>query len=253
MWMYVLVIGIGMQFDPVRIGLAAILMSRRRALVNLLAFWVGGMIAGVTVGIAVLVLLHDIALVAIKAAAATINDVRSTVIILAGPRLQITLGVLALVSLGVMLARDRAQLRTRVPLAVGGGDASNVLPQRRKVNFFSAMAIRAHGMLESGFVWPAFAVGLLSTFPPIEGPMALTVIMGSRAAAGIQFSAFIVFTLLVLFFVEIPLLSYLAAPDKTQAAMRQMNTWITAHRRQITETLFAVMGVVSVVQGIGSL
>jgi Sap, sulfolipid-1-addressing protein len=253
MWMYVLCLGIGMQFDPVRIGLAAILMSRRRALVNLLAFWVGGMIAGVTVGIAVLLLLHDIALGAIKAAAATINDVRSTVIILAGPRLQITLGVLALVSLGVMLARDRAQLRTRVPLAVGGGDAPNVLPQRRKVNFFSAMAIRAHGMLESGFVWPAFVVGLLSTFPPIEGPMALTVIMGSRAAAGTQFSAFIVFTLFVLFFVEIPLLSYLAAPDKTQAAMRQMNTWITAHRRQIAETLVAVMGVVSVVQGISSL
>jgi hypothetical protein len=35
--------------------------------------------------------------------------------------------------------------------------------------------------------------------------------------------------------------------------MLQMNGWITAHRRQIVETLLAVMGVVSVVQGISSL
>jgi hypothetical protein len=32
-----------------------------------------------------------------------------------------------------------------------------------------------------------------------------------------------------------------------------MNSWITAHRRQIAETLLAVMGVVWVVQGMVSL
>src|SRR5947209_20609289 len=103
MWMYVVCIGMGMLIDPVRIGIAAVLMSGRRAIVGLLAFWVGGMIAGVTVGIAVLVLLHDVALVAIQAGVSMINDVRSAVIILTGPRLQITLGVIALLALAVML------------------------------------------------------------------------------------------------------------------------------------------------------
>jgi hypothetical protein len=251
MWTYVLWLGFWMLVDPVRIGIAAVLVSRRQALRTLLAFWVGGMIAGVTVGIAVLLLLHDVALVAIKAAAATINDVRSTVTILAGPRLHITLGVLALVSLAVMLARDRA--RTRIPVMVGSGDALDMSPQPRKSALASRFSATTYRMLESGLVWPAFVVGLMSTFPPIEGPMVLTVIMGSRAAAGTQFSAFIVFTLLVLVFVEIPLLSYVAAPLKTQVTMLLVNNWITAHRRQILETFLAVMGVVSVVQGIGSL
>src|SRR6201987_5061598 len=106
MWTYVVCLGFAMLIDPVRIGIAAILMSRRQAVRTLLAFWVGGMIAGIGVGIAVLILLHDVALVAIEAAVSTINDLRSAVIFLAGPRLQITLGVVALVGLAVMLARN---------------------------------------------------------------------------------------------------------------------------------------------------
>jgi Sap, sulfolipid-1-addressing protein len=253
MWTYVFCLGFAMLIDPVRIGIAAVLMSRRQALVSLLAFWVGGMIAGVTVGIAVLVLLHDVALVAIEAAAATINDVRSAVIILTGEHLRITLGVLALVALAVMLVRDRAQVAAPVPVSVGSGGSSEGLPEAPKRTLFSLMATRIHEMLESGFAWPAFVVGLMSTFPPLEGPMALTVIMGSRAAAGTQFVAFIVFILLVLVFIEIPLVSYLAAPQRTQAVMLAMNGWITAHRRQIVEAMLAVMGIASLVQGISSL
>ncbi len=245
-------LGVGMLIDPMRIGIAAILMSRRQALRTLIAFWVGGIVAGITVGIAVLVLLHDIALVAIQGAVSTLNDVRSAVIILAGPRLQITVGLVALLALAVMLARDRAQV-VQIPVAVGGSCASDASPEPRKGPLPSRMSAAIHRMLESGFVWPAFVVGLGSAVPPIEGPMALTVIMGSRAAAGTQFTAFILFTVLVLAFAEIPLVSYLAAPRKTEAVMRQMNTWITAHRRQIFETLLAVTGVTSVVQGITSL
>lgn len=83
--------------------------------------------------------------------------------------------------------------------------------------------------------------------------MVLTVIMGSRAAAGAQFSAFILFTLLVLAFIEIPLVSYLAAPEKTETAMLRMNNWITAHRRQIVEAMLGVTGALLTVQGVISL
>jgi hypothetical protein len=179
--------------------------------------------------------------------------VRNAVIILTGEHLRITLGVLALVALAVMLIRDRAQVAAPVPVAVGVGGPSDALPEEPKRTLFSLMATRIHTMLESGFAWPAFVVGLMSTFPPLEGPMALTVIMGSRADAGTQFVAFIVFILLVLVFIEVPLVSYLAAPQKTQAVMLVMNGWITAHRRQIIETMLAVMGIASLVQGISSL
>lgn len=129
MWTYVVWVGVGMLLDPVRIGIAALLMSRRRAMVNLLAFWIGGMVAGALVGVAVLVLLHDIALVAIQSGISTINDVRSAVIFLTGEHLRITIGVVALTSLAIMLARDRAKMKTLV--TVGAGPALDAAPRRR--------------------------------------------------------------------------------------------------------------------------
>ena len=195
-------------------------------------------------------MLHDIALVAINAAASAINDVRSAVIILEGPRLQITLGVLALLSLAFMMARERAQVAAPVPVAVGAGDGpSDVAVPPCKPRLSSRLSTLTQRMLEYGFVWPAFIVGLGSSVPPIEGPMALTVIMASRAAPGTQFTAFVFFILLVLVFVEIPLVGYLAAPQRTQAITLRMNTWIHGHRRQIFQTLLAVTGVVMLIQG----
>lgn len=254
MWTYVVCLGVGMLIDPMRIGIAAVLMSRRQALRTLLAFWVGGVVAGITVGIAVLVLLHDVALVAIQAAASTINDVRSAVIILSGGRLHITIGLLALLTLAIIVARERARVAAPVPVTVGGGgDGFDSAPPAKSSTLSARLSEVTHRMLDSGLVWPAFLVGLLSTFPPVEGPMALTVIMGSQAAAGTQFIAFILFILLVLVFVEVPLVSYLAAPHRTQAAMELMNNWITSHRRQILKTLLGVTAVLLLIQGVNSL
>ncbi|MCV7100454.1 GAP family protein [Mycobacterium palustre] len=242
-----------MLMDPTRFGIAAVLMSRRRAMVSLLACWVGGMIAGVAVGIAVLIMLHDIALAPIQAAASAINNARSAVVLLAGDHLHLTLGVMALATLALMVARDRGWISWAAPVLAGGGAASESLPARRQRSIASAIGTRIHAILESGFAWPAFVVGLGSTVPPIEGPMVLTFIMGSRAPAGTQFLAFMLFVLLGLAFIELPLVSYLAAPQKTQAAMRAFNAYITAHRRQIFEVMLALMAVGSLMRGISSL
>jgi len=242
-------VGIGAFMDPTRLGLAAILMSRRQAVRNLLAFWLGGMLAGITVGIAVLVLFRDIALVVIQDAVASMNEVRSAVGF-SGGRLQIAFGMLALLGVAVLVARQHARVGTPVP--VGGGDALGPAPQTSK-SLFARLGQRTQSMVESGGHWPAFIVGLGSTVPPIEGPVALTLIMASKSELGTQFSAFVVFTLMMLLFVEIPILSYLAAPQRTKAAMEFLNGWIDAHRQQIIQATLAVAGVAFMVQGVGRL
>lgn len=251
MWTCLITLGLWMLIDPMRIGIAALLTSRRQALRTLLAYWLGGIVAGVGTGIVVLVLLHDIALGAIKGAVSALNDLRSAVTILAGSHLHITLGALALLILAVMKVRERAQMTVPVPVTVGAGDgpADAAVPPR-KSSLSSRLWTVTQGMLEGGFMWPAFIAGLGSSVPPIEGPMAMTVIMASRAAPSVQLTAFMVFILLVLVFVEIPLVCYLAAPQRTQAITLQMNTWIQGHRREIVQTLLAVMGTVSLVQGL---
>ena len=154
-------VGIGAFMDPTRLGLAAILMSRRQAVRNLLAFWLGGMLAGITVGIAVLVLFRDIALVVIQDAVASMNEVRSAVGF-SGGRLQIAVGMLALLGFAVLVARQRARVGTPVP--VGGGDALGPAPQTSK-SLFARLGQRTQSMVESGGHWPAFIVGLGSTVP----------------------------------------------------------------------------------------
>ena len=55
----VLVLSLLVALDPVRIGITALLISRPRPMFNLFAFWLGGMAAGITTALIVLLFLRD--------------------------------------------------------------------------------------------------------------------------------------------------------------------------------------------------
>jgi hypothetical protein len=126
-------------------------------------------------------------------------------------------------------------------------------PPRGPAAVFAWLAARTHDMLKSDYIWPVFVAGAASTIPPIEGLAVLTVIMASRADLGTQFSAFMVFVLLMLSVIEIPLVSYLVRPDKTLEVMAYIQNWVQAHLRLIMHSLVTVGGVSAVVQGVASL
>ena len=64
----VLVLSVVAAIDPVRIGIVALLISRPRPMVSLLAFWLGGMAAGIAVALVVLFFLRDFTLSVMQAA-----------------------------------------------------------------------------------------------------------------------------------------------------------------------------------------
>lgn len=99
----------------------------------------------------------------------------------------------------------------------------------------------------------AFAVGLLSTVPPVDYLVVLIMIVSSRAAIGTQLGAVVIFTLVVLVLVEVPLVSYLVMPAKTQAAMLQLEKWALPHRRRILIVVPAVVGLMLVTAGVSSI
>jgi hypothetical protein len=241
-----------MALDPLRLGLVAVLLSRRRPMQNLAAFWLGGMFAGIAFGLVVLIVFRDAALTAIENVVSTMNYVRSTVVILDGGGLKITLGVIFLTLLAVLVARQRARQRVQVGMN-GGDDGSSVMVAPRPPNIFVRMAAFSQNMLERGGAWPAFLVGLGSATPPVECVMILTIIMASGHAIGTQLMAFVVFIVLVLALLELPLLMYLLMPRKTETVMLRLDGWLRAHRRRIFEISLAVTGVVLLVQGVGSL
>jgi hypothetical protein len=239
MWAVVIFAGFGMALDPLRLGLVAVLLSRRRPMQNLAAFWLGGMFAGVAFGLVVLIIFRDTALTAIEHVVATMNEVRSAVVIL----------------LAVLVTRRRA--RQRVPVGISSDDgplgSSSVMVAERPQNIFVRMAAFSQNLLERGGAWPAFLVGLGSATPPVECIMILTIIMASGHAIETQLMAFTLFIVLVLALLELPLLMYLLMPKKTETMMLRLDGWLRVHRRRIFEISLTITGVVLLVQGVGSL
>lgn len=254
MWTMVLLLGLGMAINPARLGLAVVMLSRRRPMLNLFAFWVGGMVAGVGIALAVLVFMRDVALAAIQGVVSAANEFREAVGILAGGRLHIVIGVIMLLLAARMVARARAQVGVPVgPVGVADGGMSALALAQRPPGLVARLEVRTQQMLQGDVVWPAFVVGVASSAPPFESVVALTVIMASGAEIGTQFGAFVVFTLLVLAVIEIPLVAYLAIPQQTQQVMLRFQDWVRSNRRQISLTILIGVGFLFLYQGVTSL
>jgi hypothetical protein len=253
MWTIVLVCGLGMAIDPVRIGLAVLLMSQRNPFRNLMAFWLGGIVAGAAVGVAALVLMRDLTLTALHFLGDVSTRVRVATVIFAGGRLQIAFGVLAFVILAVITVRARAATRVSVGGAEVGGVNVATLVEERPGNVFQRLGARSQEILSGDRLWPAFLVGLSSSFPPYEGWIVVAVIGASGTAVGTQFGALMVFILLLLAVIEIPLICYLAVPAKTHAVMEHVHGWMRTYRLQITQAIISFTGVMMLYQGVTSL
>jgi hypothetical protein len=100
--------------------------------------------------------------------------------------------------------------------------------------------------------WLAFVAGTATATPPIEYLVVLVAILGSGAEIGIQFSAALIFVVIALAAVEIPLLSCLATPARSQVLMLALHDWVRARTRPIFAVLFAVGGLLLIGAGLGN-
>jgi Sap, sulfolipid-1-addressing protein len=241
MWGTVLLLGLWTAPDPVRIGIAVLLVSRRRPMANLFAFWLGGMVAGIGFGLVALLLLRD-------SLPAMIHAVSSTLAVWTGGNVKIVIGVLALMVAGVTAARMAVQ-RGQVPVASGA--PSLVAPQPVATNAFSRLVARVQRLLEGGHPWVSFAAGLNQATPWVEYLMAFSIIAASGAALGAQLCAVTLFTVAIFAFVELPLICYLVKPARTEAIVLSVHNWLVAQRRRILVGGAALLGVFMLASGIG--
>lgn len=244
MWTTVLVLALMTATEPVRLGVAIFLVSKPRPMVNLLAFWFGGMATGVGVALGVLLMLRDCTSMVMREVSTFAAN--STV-----GQIQIGLGVVALVAAAMITTG--VSIRQPAPAAMTGGDPSALLVVNR-LTPFSRLRASTQGALEAGFPWVAFVAGLSSAGPPpVEYLAALTAIGASRVAIGTQVSATIVYLLVMLAIVEIPLVSYMVKPASTEAAMLKLRDWLRDNRRRILAVAVAALGVALVVNGMSTI
>lgn len=242
MWLTVLVLALVATADPVRIGVSVVLSSRQRALGPLAAFWVGGMAVSAVMATGVLFGLHDFAL-------ATMHRVQQATATGAAGHVQIAMGFLALLIAGVAVGLAPRQ---RAPLGMPG--AGPTLLQVRQPNLVSStvsrVSARAHHALQARPLGVAFAlgVGMLVDFRFLA---ALTAILAAGVTTGAQIGAAGMYTLVALSFIELPLVSQLAAPARTDRVMSAVNQWAKDRRQQVFAAVIGLLGVFLMSRGIG--
>jgi hypothetical protein len=239
----VLVLALMMATDPVRLGVTLLLISRPRPILNLLAYWLGAMLVGVTAAVVVLTMMRDFAPTLLQ----NLSSLAATPVV---RHAQIAFGVLALLLAALTTAGLPARQRLRVPVSVGG-DPSALLLQPSTPTGISQMLGRARRVLGGESLWVALAAGIGTGPAPLEYLVALTAILAMGGAIGTQISAAVVFNVVMLAVCEITLVSYLATPTRTLAIIDQLNSWVRTHRRRILSLMIGVAGVCLVVTGSG--
>ena len=214
MWITLLAMAVAVSLEPFRIGMTVLMINRPRPGLQLLAFLTGGFAMGIAVGLVVLFILRP----ALGSAHFTL------------PRVQIVVGAVLLINAAV--------------LATGVGFAS-----RR----FEPLAMRTRQLLNGRSLWTAGVAGLGIALPSVDYLAVLALIVASGAAASVQFGALLLFNIVAFGFVEIPLLCFLVAPDRTRATLSALQDWLRSRRRHAVMILLAVVGCVLLVAGVAGL
>lgn len=215
MWLTVFVMAMAVSTEPFRLGMAVLLLNRPRPVADLLAFLCGGFLMGISVGVVVLFGLRT----AVDSAHVTL------------PRVQIGMGLVALIAAAVV-----AVIR---------------VPDRREEGFRPGrLARQTQRLLNAEGPWMAGAAGLGIALPSVDYLAVLAVILASGATPANQIGALVMFTVVAFAVVEIPLVSYLFAPERTRAAMAVLNEWFAAHRRRALAITLAVIGTILLTVGL---
>jgi hypothetical protein len=224
MWITLLAMAVAVSLEPFRIGMTLLMINRPRPLLQLLAFLMGGFAMGIAVGVLVLFVLRP-----------ALNSAHFTL-----PRVQIVVGA-------VLLAYAAAMAVSMVKVKRGKGAAGRV------ARISGPLATRAWQLLNGSSLWTAAVAGLGMALPSVDYLAVLALIVGSGAAATTQAGALLLFNVVAFGFVEIPLVCYLVAPDRTRATVSALHEWLRSRRRRDLVALLAAVGGVLLVAGLAGL
>lgn len=222
MWITLLVMAVAVSLEPFRVGMTVLMINRPRPARQLLAFLTGGFAMGLVVGVVALFLLRP-----------ALGTARFTL-----PWVQIVVGAVLLVNAALVVAGVWSR----------GLDAANLADSR-----FGPFAVRARRVIEGRSLWTAGLAGLGIALPSVDYLAALALIAASGAATTMQLGAMLAFNVVAFALVEVPLLCYLVAPQRTRAALAALYDWLRARGRRGVGALLAVAGGVLLVVGLAGL
>ncbi len=251
-----MLLGLTVSIEPTRLGLIALLLTRRHPIRHLIVFLCTGLTISLSIGLTVLFVFHR----------SFLGDSN----IHPAP-LQIAFGVV-LMLLGAVLASnvslDRFRPKEKIP--AGAGEAAAVdgagnhgaghdelvadvvaeaTPPRLRTRFFA----RVRQFLKSESPLFAASIGAATAMPSIDYFALLAIIIASQTPPLEQGVALLTFLLLAGWAASLPMLSFIVAPEKTRKWVHQMNAWVRSRTRKQAGVFVAVVGVILIGLGITGL
>jgi Sap, sulfolipid-1-addressing protein len=239
MWITVLVMALAVIFEPIRLGLAVLMLNRRRPMLQLFTFLCGGFTMGIGVGLVILFILRTTPLAGNFTVA----------------QAQIVAGLLALLVAVVLATHVFARkLIRRVPAnAAVGADGGVDLLEPTPPASLKRLSARAREFLQGDSLHVAWVSGLAVALPSANYLGAMAAILASGAGPAEQAQALLLFNVVAFTLVEIPLVSYLAAPQKTRAFMAALQEWLRTRSHWEFAVLLAAGGCFLIALGVSSL
>jgi hypothetical protein len=231
--------------DPARIAAVVFILSRTKPMALLLAYFVGGFGLSLVIGAVVVFVLKGVGV-----------GQKSSV----PPEIEIAVGVLALLAAVLvgtgLAARLRDRVQARHPKANGTAARASAAGERpgiEQLPGFDRLPPRAQNALKSESPWVAWIAGLAVGMPTAYYLAAIAAILKSGVAVSTQVGALFVFNVVAFALAEIPMVSFLAAPEATRTRLDQLYDWMNAHHRLVVATLAGVVGVYLLLIGISKL
>ncbi len=207
-----------------------VLLRRSRPVRLLSAYVIGSLVASVLVGIGVVTGLSATSLGARhKGAAISIFD--------------ISIGVLILISAAWLHSERSAAMRQRAADRLAQRKAQKHARSGDKQSWSSQI-------LSSGSVGRLATLGVVMHLPGLLYLAALGYIAAQDVSTSHRLLLIVLFNIVMLAPIELPLVGYLVAPQRTEAKVRSMNSFINEHRAKGLLLLSALAGGYLIVSGI---
>jgi Sap, sulfolipid-1-addressing protein len=233
MWSTVVLFGLAVNFEPNRLGLIALILTRRRPAAQLALFLGTAFAISSVVGLLVLFVFHH---------------GLSGLISLNGPALQLGIGI-AVLALATVLAIKPSALPSARRLEARKGDGETAPASAHRQRRVDQLATQVRDAAQSESRWFTTVAGAGIAMPTVEYMALLALIIGSNTSPFSQAAALFTFLILGSLVGLIPIAGYLIAPDKTREKVQRLTLWIRSRQRRDVVVLLAIIGAALVVTG----
>lgn len=220
---HVIALALTASLNPTLVGATTVMLLLERPTKLMLGYLAGAMMTSITLGLVIVFSLSN---------SSTAKTTQNTL----SPSVDIGLGAICLAIAFVLYTGRYERLRQR--------------RQARKAAKPDKGPPRWQRELSKGSARTTFVVGALLTLPGASYIAGLTEIHKQKLSTALTVLVVLGFNIVMLWLLEVPLASYLFAPEKTPEKIERAKAWVSRHAHMFAIRGFTAVGALLIIKGI---